>query len=189
MSEKQRQGLDEFMAKYVAMTPKSKAMAQRHRQFYADPRSVTGFSKLWKEICYQIAHERSKGEAVLGAVRAARTATGREKIAVFDTDYHGMIDEFMVRGVHFKDETKTLPSSPGVPKYNVENVLVLDYDDPNVLQKLERNIGELAAVLIEPVQAQNPHWQHGRLIKAIRKITEQARRCADFRRNHQRLPP
>ena len=246
LSEKQRQGLQDFMRSYEAMTPKSKAMAQRHRQFYADPRSVTGFSKLWKEVCYQIAHERSKGshiwdvdgneyvdyvmsygvalfghmpdfvekaaaaaiqrgnsidllppeateiarmickmtgfdrvtlantgtEAVLGAVRAARTATGREKIAVFDTDYHGMIDEFMVRGVHFKHETKSLPSSPGVPKYNVENVLVLDYDDPNVLQKLERHAGELAAVLIEPVQAQNPHWQHGELIKAIRKITE-----------------
>ncbi len=247
LSEKQRRGLDEFMAKYVAMTPKSKELAQRHRQFYADPRSVTGFSKLCKEICYQIAHERSKGahiwdvdgneyvdyvmsygvalfghmpdfvekatvaaiqrgnsidllppeateiarmicemtgfdratlantgtEAVLGAVRAARTITGRDKIAVFDTDYHGMIDEFMVRGVHFKDETKSLPSSPGVPKYNVQNVVVLDYDDPNVLRKLERSIGELAAVVIEPVQAQNPHWQHGELIKAIRKITEQ----------------
>ncbi len=254
LSEKQRQGLQDFMARYEAMTPISKAMAQRHRQYYADPRSVTGFSKLWKEVCYQIAHERSKGadiwdvdgnhyidyvmsygvalfghmpdfvekaaaaaiqrgnsidllppeateiarmicemtgydrvtlantgtEAVLGAIRAARTATGRDRIAVFDTDYHGMIDEFMVRGVHFKsrpdgsgDETKSLPSSPGVPKYNVENVLVLDYDDPNVLQKLEKNIKDLAAVLIEPVQAQNPHWQHGELIKAIRKITEQ----------------
>ncbi|MBI1227883.1 MAG: amino acid adenylation domain-containing protein [Bacteroidetes bacterium] len=247
LSDKQRLGLETFMAKYEAMTPKSKAMAQRHRQFYADPRSVTGFSKLWKEVCYQIAHERSKGshiwdvdgneyvdfvmsygvalfghmpdfvehaaaaaiqrgnsidllppeateiarmicemtgydrvtlantgtEAVLGAVRAARTATGREKIAVFDTDYHGMIDEFMVRGVHFKDETKSLPSSPGVPKYNVENVLVLDYDDPHVLQKLEKHGKELAAVLIEPVQAQNPHWQHGELVKAIRKFTEQ----------------
>ncbi|MCU0348703.1 MAG: amino acid adenylation domain-containing protein, partial [Saprospiraceae bacterium] len=246
LSDKQRQGLQDFMRRYEAMTPKSKAMAQRHRQFYADPRSVTGFSKLWKEVCYQIAHERSKGshiwdvdgneyidyvmsygvalfghmpdfveraaaaaiqrgnsidllppeateiarmlcemtgfdrvtlantgtEAVLGAVRAARTATGREKIAVFDTDYHGMIDEFMVRGVHFKDETKSLPSSPGVPKYNVENVLVLDYDDPNVLQKLERHASELAAVLIEPVQAQNPHWQHGELIKNIRSLTE-----------------
>ncbi len=246
LSEKQRQGLQDFMQRYEAMTPKSKAMAQRHRQYYADPRSVTGFSKLWKEACYQIAHEKSKGshiwdvdgneyvdyvmsygvalfghmpdfvekaataaiqrgnsidllppeateiarmicemtgfdratlantgtEAVLGAVRAARTATGRDKIAVFDTDYHGMIDEFMVRGVHFKDENKSLPSSPGVPKYNVENVLVLDYDDPNVLQKLERHASELAAVLIEPVQAQNPHWQHGELIKKIRQLTE-----------------
>jgi amino acid adenylation domain-containing protein len=246
LTEKQRQGLHDFMRRYEAMTPKSKAMAQRHRQYYADPRSVTGFSKLWKEVCYQIAHEKSKGahiwdvdgnqyvdyvmsygvalfghmpdfvekavaaaiqrgnsidllppeatevarmicemtgfdrvtlantgtEAVLGAVRAARTATGREKIAVFDTDYHGMIDEFMVRGVHFKEETKSLPSSPGVPKYNVENVLVLDYDDPLVLQKLERHAGELAAVLIEPVQAQNPHWQHGDLIRQIRRLTE-----------------
>ena len=247
LSEQQRKSLADFMERYAAMTQKSKELAQRHRQWYADPRSVTGFSKLWKEICYQIAHERSKGskiwdvdgneyvdyvmsygvalfghlpdfvaeavaaalqrgnsidllppeatdvariiceltgydratlantgtEAVLGAVRAARTATGREKIAVFDTDYHGMIDQFMVRGVSMKGENKTLPSSPGVPQFLVENTLVLDYDDPDVLQKLERHVHELAAVVIEPVQAQNPHWQHRELIQAIRRLTEQ----------------
>ena len=64
LTEKQRFGLQDFMRRYEAMTPKSKAMAQRHRQFYADPRSVTGFSKLWKEVCYQIAHERSKGSHI-----------------------------------------------------------------------------------------------------------------------------
>ena len=246
LSEQQRMGLDEFMARYAAMTQQSKDLAQRHRQWYADPRSVTGFSKLWKEICYQIAHERSKGakiwdvdgneyvdyvmsygvalfghtpdfveeaitaalkrgnsidllppeatevariicelsghdratlantgtEAVLGAVRAARTVTGRDKIAVFDTDYHGMIDQFMVRGVQINGEDKTLPSSPGVPKFLVENTLVLDYDDPGILQKLEKHIHELAAVVIEPVQAQNPHWQHRELIHSIRQLTE-----------------
>ncbi|MBI5914993.1 MAG: amino acid adenylation domain-containing protein, partial [Bacteroidetes bacterium] len=246
LTERQRKGLEDFMWRYAAMTPKSKELAQRHRQWYADPRSVTGFSKLWKEICYQIAHERSKGskiwdvdgneyvdyvmsygvalfghmpdfveeavaaalkrgnsidllppeatdvariicelsgfdratlantgtEAVLGAVRAARTVTGRDRIAVFDTDYHGMIDQFMVRGIHLKGENKTMPSSPGVPKFLVENTLVLDYDDPEVLEKLEKNIHELAAVVIEPVQAQNPHWQHPELFRAIRKMTE-----------------
>ncbi|MCB0517420.1 MAG: amino acid adenylation domain-containing protein [Lewinellaceae bacterium] len=246
LTERQRKGLDDFMRRYAAMTQQSKELAQRHRQWYADPRSVTGFSKLWKEICYQIAHERSKGskiwdvdgneyvdyvmsygvalfghmpdfveeavaaalkrgnsidllppeatevariicelsghdratlantgtEAVLGAVRAARTATGRDKIAVFDTDYHGMIDQFMVRGIHLKGESKTLPSSPGVPKFLVENTLVFDYDDPEVLQKLEKHIHKLAAVVIEPVQAQNPHWQHPELIRSIRQLTE-----------------
>ncbi len=246
LTERQRKGLNEFMARYTAMTQQSKDLAQRHRQWYADPRSVTGFSKLWKEICYQIAHDRSKGskiwdvdgneyvdyvmsygvalfghmpdfveeavaaalkrgnsidllppeateiariicelsghdratlantgtEAVLGAVRAARTATGRDKIAVFDTDYHGMIDQFMVRGIHLKGESKTMPSSPGVPKFLVENTLVLDYDDTEVLQKLEKHIHELAAVVIEPVQAQNPHWQHPELIRSIRQLTE-----------------
>ncbi|MEK7257069.1 MAG: aminotransferase class III-fold pyridoxal phosphate-dependent enzyme, partial [Bacteroidota bacterium] len=241
-----RLGLQNFIHRYEAMTKKSKDLAQRHRQWYADPRSVTGFSKLWKEICYQIAHEHSKGshirdvdgneyvdyvmsygvalfghmpdfvevavadalrrgnsidllppeatevariiceltgfdratlantgtEAVLGAVRAARTATGRDRIAVFDTDYHGMIDQFLVRGIHLRGESKTLPSSPGVPKFLVENTLVLDYDDPEVLQKLEKNIRELAAVVIEPVQAQNPHWQHPDLIHQIRQLTE-----------------
>lgn len=247
LTEQQRKGLDTFMLRYAAMTQKSKDLSQRHREWYADPRSVTGFSKLWKEICYQIAHERSMGskiidvdgneyvdyvmsygvalfghmpdfvesavtaairrgnsidllppeatevarmiceitghdrvtlantgtEAVLGAVRAARTVTGRDKIAVFDTDYHGMIDQFMVRGVSFNGRDKTLPGAPGIPGFMVENTLVLDYDDPEVLQKLEQQIGELAAVVIEPVQAQNPHWQHAELIRAIRKMTEE----------------
>lgn len=247
LTGEQLSSLREFMQRYAAMTQKSKELAQRHRQWYADPRSVTGFSRLWKEICYQIAHERSQGskiwdvdgneyvdyvmsygvalfghapdfvqeavaaairrgnsidllppqatevariiceltghdratlantgtEAVLGAVRAARTSTGREKIAVFDTDYHGMIDQFMVRGVHLKGESKTLPSSPGIPQFLVENTLVLDYDDPEVLQKLEAHIGELAAVVIEPVQAQNPHWQHRELIHAVRQLTRE----------------
>jgi amino acid adenylation domain-containing protein len=246
LTEQQRRGLENFMQRYAAMTRRSKELAQTHRQWYADPRSVTGFSKLWKEICYQIAHEQSKGskirdvdgneyidyvmsygvalfghmpdfveeavtaalrrgnsidllppeatevariiceltgfdratlantgtEAVLGAVRAARTVTGREKIAVFDTDYHGMIDQFLVRGVDFNGENKTLPNSPGVPQFLVENTLVLDYDDPHVLQKLEKHIHELAAVVIEPVQAQNPHWQHPELIRSIRQMTE-----------------
>ena len=246
LTEKQRAALEAFMHRYNAMTQRSKDLSQRHRQYYADPRSTTGFSKLWKEICYQIAHEKSKGskiwdvdgneyidyvmsygvalfghmptfveeavaaaikrgnsidllpaeateiariiceitgydrvtlantgtEAVLGAVRAARTATGKDRIAVFDTDYHGMIDQFMVRGIHLKGKNKTLPASPGIPSYMVENTLTLDYDDPEVLQKLENEIAELAAVVIEPVQAQNPHWQHKDLIQKIRQLTE-----------------
>lgn len=244
---RQRQGLEDFMKRYVEKTAASKALQQRHRQYYADPRSVTGFSKLWKEIVYQIGLKRSKGskiwdidgneyidyvmsygvalfghmpdfveeavskalargnsldvlppeatevariicelsgmdrvtlantgtEAVLGAVRAARTITGKERIAVFDTDYHGMIDQFLVRGVHLRDHSRALPASPGVPAFLVENNLVLDYDDPHVLDKLRSHIHELAAVLIEPVQAQNPHWQHDELIGAVREITRQ----------------
>ena len=246
LTEKQKQSLEAFMQRYNAMTQRSKDLSQRHRQYYADPRSTTGFSKLWKEICYQIAHEKSKGskiwdvdgneyidyvmsygvalfghipdfveeavtaairkgnsidllpeqatevariiceitgydrvtlantgtEAVLGAVRAARTITGKDRIAVFDTDYHGMIDQFMVRGIHLKGKSKTLPASPGIPNCMVENTLTLDYDDPEVLQKLENEIADLAAVVIEPVQAQNPHWQHKELIVKIRQLTE-----------------
>ncbi|RMG77192.1 MAG: aminotransferase class III-fold pyridoxal phosphate-dependent enzyme, partial [Bacteroidetes bacterium] len=110
-------------------------------------------------------------EAVLGAVRAARTWSGKDKIAVFDTDYHGMVGQFMLRGVFLKDRTNVLPAAAGIPRFVVENTLVLDYDDPDVLSKLETEIKDLAAVVIEPVQAQNPHWQHPELIRKIREIT------------------
>ncbi|MEM9054233.1 MAG: aminotransferase class III-fold pyridoxal phosphate-dependent enzyme, partial [Pseudomonadota bacterium] len=211
LSPIQRKNLDAFIEMYIQKTKSSKALTAEHRKYYADPRAVTGFSPLWKEIVYQVAAEKSKGskiwdidgneyidyvmsygvalfghmpdfvadalrqqadggnsldilppkakeiaemlcelsgmeritlgntgtDAVLGAVRAARTYTNKERIAVFNTDYHGMIDQFLVRGVNFKDGTRSLPSSVGVPKFHVENVLVLDYDDPNMLDILQ----------------------------------------------------
>lgn len=245
LTQAQQDALDQFMKAYISMTQKSKNQAQKHREFYADPRSVTGFSKLWKEIVYQISAERSKGskiwdidgneyidfvmsygvalfghapdfvqkaiieqvekgnsldllppkateiarmicemsgmdrvtlantgtEAVLGAVRAARTYTGKEKIAVFDTDYHGLIGQFMLRGVHLKDRTNVLPAAAGIPSFVVKDTLVLDYDDEMVMDKLEVEIKNLAAIIIEPVQAQNPHWQHFELLRKIRALT------------------
>ena len=46
-------------------------------------------------------------EAVLGAMRLARTVTGRETIAVFNNSYHGIFDEVVSRG------TKKLTTIPG----------------------------------------------------------------------------
>lgn len=248
LSPKQKEALERFILAYNERTKTSKEKASEHRKYYADPRSVTGFSKLWKEIVYQISAERSKGskiwdldgneyidfvmsygvalfghapdfvqeaitsqimkgnsldvlppeatevakiicelsgmdratlantgtEAVLATVRAARTYSGKERIAVFDTDYHGLIGQFMLRGVKFKDKIKALPAAPGIPKFLMENTLVLDYDDPDVLEKLAAELSDLAAVIIEPVQAQNPHWQHKSLIQEIRKMTAAA---------------
>ena len=57
----QRSRLDAFMQRYLARTPKSKAYTERHRGHMADPRVVTGFRPLTKEIVYQIVAERSKG--------------------------------------------------------------------------------------------------------------------------------
>ena len=38
-------------------------------------------------------------EAVMAAMRIARTVTGREKIVIFTGDYHGQFDEVLVKGV------------------------------------------------------------------------------------------
>src|SRR5262249_39652861 len=149
----------------------------------ADPRVVTGFKPMWKEIVYPIVVDRSEGAylwdidgnkwldvtcgfganflghrppyvveavhaqldkgfeigpqhpltgecaalvqkltaleravfcnpgsgAVLGATRLARTVTGRPLMVSFTGDYHGILDEVIIRG------TKSLRSIPGSP--------------------------------------------------------------------------
>jgi hypothetical protein len=52
-------------------------------------------------------------EAVLGALRIARTVTGRNSVAMFVGAYHGIFDEVINRGR--KDHT-CAPASPGIMK-------------------------------------------------------------------------
>ena len=47
-------------------------------------------------------------EAISAAIRAARTVTGKEKVAVFEGDYHGITDEMLVRGIQLKGRTKAV---------------------------------------------------------------------------------
>ncbi|MFK7934174.1 MAG: aminotransferase class III-fold pyridoxal phosphate-dependent enzyme, partial [Saprospiraceae bacterium] len=112
-------------------------------------------------------------EAVVGAVRAARAATGRDKIIIFDTDYHGLTDEYMLRGITVRGNTKAVPLAPGIPKAVMDSVVILDWDDPQIIEKIRLHADDLAAVLIEPVQAQNPHWQHDEILHEIRKVTQE----------------
>src|SRR5690606_6104763 len=53
LEPQQRARLDAFIERYLARTPKSKAYTQQHRPHMADPRVVTGFRPLTKEIVYQ----------------------------------------------------------------------------------------------------------------------------------------
>ncbi len=57
----QRNWVDDFSHAYGARTAKSKAFSQQHRALMADPRVVTGFNPLWKELVYPIVVERSSG--------------------------------------------------------------------------------------------------------------------------------
>ena len=53
--------IDRLLVDYAARTPGSKAFAQANRRELADPRTVSGFNPLWKEIVYPIVTERSRG--------------------------------------------------------------------------------------------------------------------------------
>ncbi|MEH2024336.1 aminotransferase class III-fold pyridoxal phosphate-dependent enzyme [Nostoc sp.] len=110
-------------------------------------------------------------EAVLGAMRMARTITGRNLIAIFSGAYHGILDEVIVRGTK---KLRSIPAAPGIPPEMVENILVVDYDSPESLEILRNRADELAAVMVESVQSRRPEYQPKEFLQQLRDFTEKA---------------
>lgn len=257
--EKQVQGLSDKQTKFLAgltrsyneKTPGSKSYTQEHRDHMADPRVVSGFRPLTKEIVYPLVVNRSKGsrvwdidgneyidalngfgsnflgyqvdvlkkavleqvengyeigpqhvlagdvckmiaeltnfdraaicntgsEAVLGAMRIARTVTGRTLMVAFSGSYHGINDEVIVRGTK---KLKTIPAAPGIMPEVVQNMLILDYGTEESLRIITERAHELAAVLVEPVQSRRPDFHPIDFLKKVRQITEQSGTCLIF---------
>ncbi|MGH9945854.1 MAG: amino acid adenylation domain-containing protein, partial [Pyrinomonadaceae bacterium] len=113
-------------------------------------------------------------EAVQGALRLARTITGRNLVATFAGDYHGGFDEVLVRSNVVDGFIHTAPVAPGIPQESVDNILVLEYGTPEALQVLREHAHELAAVLVEPVQSRHPNLRPVEFLKEVRELTEQA---------------
>ncbi len=111
-------------------------------------------------------------EAVQGALRLARTVTGRKLVIMFAGSYHGGFDEVLVRSNNSDGFLDSAPVAPGIPQESVENILVLDYGSPEALQVIRENAHQLAAVLVEPVQSRHPELQPVEFLKEIRAITE-----------------
>ena len=92
-------------------------------------------------------------EAVMTAVRLARAATGRDLIVKFAGCYHGHSDALLVQagsGVI----TLGLPNSPGVTVGQVQDTVVLAYNDVAALVALFAEHGsKIAAVITEAVPA------------------------------------
>ncbi len=109
-------------------------------------------------------------EAVMGAMRLARTVTGRNLIVLFSGDYHGSFDEVLVKAV---GNHRSMPVAPGIPRESVANILVLDYGSPESLEIIRQRAHELAAVLVEPVQSRHPDLRPAEFLKEVRRITEQ----------------
>jgi len=108
-------------------------------------------------------------EAVLGAMRIARTVTGRSIIVAFTGSYHGIMDEVIVRG---SKKLKTFPAAPGILPEAVQNMLILDYGTEESLKIIEERADEIAAVLVEPIQSRRADFQPIEFLKKLRKITE-----------------
>jgi amino acid adenylation domain-containing protein len=114
-------------------------------------------------------------EAVMIALRLARTVTGRSKIAFFEGSYHGFFDEVLVRpSASLDGDTCMAPIAPGIPASSADNVMVLEYGDPKSLELLSKHAHELAAVLVEPVQSRRPDLQPVEFLRALSKLTRES---------------
>jgi acyl transferase domain-containing protein len=141
-----------------------------------------------RELCEMIGMERAAfcatgSEAVMAAMRLARTVTGRDRIVMFSGAYHGIFDEVLMRPARTGSRAATpphgaadraLPIAPGIPASAAENIVVLDYGTEASLQTLRDMGSSVAAVLVEPVQSRRPDLQPAVFLQALRTLTAES---------------
>jgi glutamate-1-semialdehyde 2,1-aminomutase len=109
-----------------------------------------------------VRYANSGSEAIMGAVRAARGFTGKSKILKFEGHYHGWVDVLAVSNRPGPSESGPLnspnsqPHSRGMPSGVVQDVIICPWNSPEILKRiLDRHDGEFAAVIAEPIVANN----------------------------------
>ncbi|HYF50388.1 MAG TPA: amino acid adenylation domain-containing protein [Planctomycetota bacterium] len=245
LTRTQKSYLDELIARYTRRTATSKRLAQENRQRLADPRAISGFRALWKEMVYPIVASKTAGskmwdvdgneyidlimgygislfgnsppfivsaieeqikagfaigpswelagrvaelfceltgaeritfcntgsEAVMAALRVARTVSGRPKIAFFADSYHGVFDEVLVRSAGPKG--RPVPVAPGIPAHAGQDVIILPYGNPAALETIRAHADDIAAVVVEPVQSKHPDLQPREFLQQLRALTHE----------------
>ena len=90
-------------------------------------------------------------EATMSAIRVARGYTGRDKFIKFDGCYHGHGDSFLI-AAGSGAITMGTPDSPGVTAGTAKDTLLAPFNDLEAVRSLvEKNRGEVAAIIVEPV--------------------------------------
>ena len=92
-------------------------------------------------------------EAVMSAIRLARSFTKKDFIIKMAGCYHGHSDSLLVAAGSGLAERGT-PSSAGVPDAIADLTIVIPYNDIDAVKKaFDMHKGKIAAVLVEPVAA------------------------------------
>jgi glutamate-1-semialdehyde aminotransferase len=109
----------------------------------------------------RVAFCNTGAESVLIALRLARAVTGRNKIVVFASSYHGAGDATLAG----------LGILLGVPPGATQDTIVLPYGADASLQRIAELGDQLAAVIVEPVQSRQPWLQPAAFLTELRRIT------------------
>ena len=110
-------------------------------------------------------------EAVMAAIRVARTATGRDTVVMFEGAYHGQFDEVVVKKAKRDGQPGSAPAAAGIPTASVCNVVVLPYATDESLAWIREHGETLAAVVIEPVQSRHPGLVPVEFLGQLRQLT------------------
>lgn len=112
-------------------------------------------------------------EAVFTAMRLARAFTGRGKVLILQHAYHGHSDATLygVKPGH-KNLRAAVPNAAGVSAAGADDVLVASSDDPQLAEFISEHGADIAAVLMEPIQNQEPERDRSQLAAEMRKVTE-----------------
>ena len=115
-------------------------------------------------------------EATHHAVRLSRAATGRRKFIKFQGCYHGWHDYLCMNVITPRHKIGDHdPGSAGMLREAVENTIVLPFNDLDAVdQALERNRGQVAGLILEPI----PHnigcvLPRPGYLKGLRELTRQ----------------
>lgn len=103
----------------------------------------------------QIRFVNSGTEAVMTALRLARGHKKRDKIIKFDGCYHGHIDSMLIKAGSGLAGTSTA-SSAGVSESCAQDTIIAKLGDIDFIkEQLTKHSGEIAAIFIEPLPANN----------------------------------
>ena len=139
----------------AAQLPKGTAFSFGTEQELAHAELICGRVPGFDKIRFM----NSGSEAVMNAIKAARAFTGRAKIAKCEGAYHGSYD-FAEVSLNTgpedwgQNEPRSKAYSKGTPQGVLDDVVVIPYhDEVAASELLKRHVGELAAVLYDPVSS------------------------------------
>jgi len=115
--------------------------------------------KLVKDVpCFEkVGFVNSGSEVVQMVLRLARAYTGKDKVIKFEGHYHGWMDNICVSALSPletlgpKSNPNKVPAGLGLPKNAYEDLIILPWNDLDILEKtIKEHKDEIAAVITEP---------------------------------------
>ncbi len=112
-------------------------------------------------------------EATMYGMRVARAFTGKDKVAVFDGNYHGAHDYALVKAA--PDSPREAPLGKilgrGVPEtINDNTMMVLPFHDSAAYGLIRAHAHELALVIVQPVQNTVPRDDNAEFLHGLLEV-------------------